>query len=75
MKILKIFFFVIAIKFAIFGQGASVEWSPEMQMKVKAIGAPRVSPDGSHVVYTVVNEVMTADKSEFVTDLARDGRR
>ncbi len=44
-------------------------WSPEMQEKVKAIGAPRVSPDATHVVYTVVNEVMTADKSEFVTQI------
>lgn len=49
-----------------FGQGV---WSPEMQEKVKALGAPRVSPDGSRAVYTIVNEVMTPDKSEFVTQI------
>lgn len=44
-------------------------WSPEMQVKTKAIGAPRVSPDGTRVVYTVNEAVMTADKSEFVTQI------
>ena len=44
-------------------------WDPEMQLKVKAVGAPRVSPDGSRVVYTVNEAVMTPDKSEFVTQL------
>ena len=46
-----------------------VQWTPEMQMKVKTIGGPRVSPDGSRVVYTVIGEVMAADKSEFVTQI------
>lgn len=40
-----------------------------MQIKVKALGSPRVSPDGSRVVYTVAGEVMSADKSEFVTQI------
>jgi len=44
-------------------------WDPEMQMKVKAVGGPRVSPDGKRVVYTVNEAVMTADKSEFVTQI------
>jgi dipeptidyl aminopeptidase/acylaminoacyl peptidase len=44
-------------------------WDPEMQMKVKAVGAPKVSPDGKRVVYTVNEAVMTADKSEFVTQI------
>jgi dipeptidyl aminopeptidase/acylaminoacyl peptidase len=44
-------------------------WTPEMQVKVKALGAPRVSPDGKRVVYTVNEAVMTADKSEFVTQI------
>ncbi len=38
-------------------------------MKTKAIGAPQVSPDGKRVVYTVNEAVMTADKSEFVTQI------
>ena len=44
-------------------------WDPELQMKVKAVGAPRVSPDGSRVVYTVNEAVTTPDKSEFVSQL------
>ena len=44
-------------------------WEPEMQVKLKAVGAPRVSPDGSRVVYTVNEAVTTADKSEFVTQI------
>ncbi|NOT47118.1 MAG: S9 family peptidase [Acidobacteria bacterium] len=48
---------------------AQTAWSPELQVKTKAIGAPRVSPNGKHAIYTVNEAVMTADKSEFVTQL------
>jgi dipeptidyl aminopeptidase/acylaminoacyl peptidase len=44
-------------------------WDPETHLKVKAIGTPRVSPDGKRVVYTVNEAVMTPDKSEFVTQI------
>lgn len=44
-------------------------WTPEMQIKTRTVGAPRISPDGRRVVYTVSDAVMTADKSEFVTQL------
>lgn len=44
-------------------------WDPEMQLKVKALGTPRVSPDGKRMVYAVNDAVMTADKSEFVTQI------
>jgi dipeptidyl aminopeptidase/acylaminoacyl peptidase len=44
-------------------------WDPELQLKVKAVGSPRVSPDGKKMVYTVNEAVMTADKSEFVTQI------
>src|SRR5215470_6261751 len=44
-------------------------WDPEMQLKVKAVGIPRVSPDGKRVVYTVNEAVMTADRSEFVSQI------
>ena len=47
----------------------SVEWSPELQIKLKTVASPRVSPDGKRVVYTVNEAVMTADKSEFVTQI------
>jgi dipeptidyl aminopeptidase/acylaminoacyl peptidase len=44
-------------------------WDPELQLKLKAVGSPRVSPDGKKMVYTVNEAVMTADKSEFVTQI------
>src|SRR5690348_5639156 len=44
-------------------------WDPDLQLKFKAVGAPRVSPDGKKLVYTVNEAVMTADKSEFVTQI------
>src|SRR5689334_5694949 len=48
---------------------AQTSWTPELQLKVKAVGAPRVSPDGRKVVYTVNEAVMTPDRSEFVTQI------
>jgi dipeptidyl aminopeptidase/acylaminoacyl peptidase len=44
-------------------------WTPELSMKVKAVGGVRVSPDGKRVVYTVNEPVMTADKSEYLTNI------
>ncbi|HEX5832863.1 MAG TPA: S9 family peptidase [Pyrinomonadaceae bacterium] len=44
-------------------------WNPELHLKVKAVGTPRVSPDGSRIVYTVNEAVTTPDKSEFVTQI------
>ena len=44
-------------------------WDPELQLKFKAVGSPRVSPDGKKLVYTVNEAVMTADKSEYVTQI------
>ena len=48
---------------------AQTAWDPELQLKLKAVAAPRVSPDGKKLVYTVNEAVMTADKSEFVTQI------
>src|SRR5262249_10431836 len=44
-------------------------WTPELAMKVKAVGGVRVSPDGKKVVYTVNEPVMTAEKSEYLTQI------
>lgn len=59
---------VVIFAGAAFAQ-TTVQWSPELQVKLKAAGTPRVSPDGKRVVYTVSEAVMTADKSEFVTQI------
>jgi dipeptidyl aminopeptidase/acylaminoacyl peptidase len=44
-------------------------WDPELHLKFKAVGTPRVSPDGKRVLYTINEAVMAADKSEFVTQI------
>ncbi|MDQ2921994.1 MAG: S9 family peptidase [Acidobacteriota bacterium] len=44
-------------------------WTPELEMKVNAVGAVRVSPDGRKVAFTVNSAVMTPDKSEFVSQI------
>lgn len=69
-RISFVFAAIIAAAFAIAAQQtAPTAWTPEMQLKVKSLGAPRVSPDGKTVVYTTLNETMTPDKSEFVAQI------
>ena len=54
----------------LFVSGAAAQtWDPELQLKVKAVGTPRVSPDGKKMVYAVNEAVMTPEKSEFVTQI------
>ncbi|MEO6050237.1 MAG: S9 family peptidase [Pyrinomonadaceae bacterium] len=65
----KIIFLIIILSAVSFLADAQATWSPEMQIKVKAIGSPRVSPDTTRIVYTVSNEVLTADKSEYVSQI------
>ena len=48
---------------------APTAWTPELQMKVRTVGPVRVSPDGRRVAYGVTDAVMTADKSEMLTQL------
>ena len=44
-------------------------WTPEESMKVKRVDNVQVSPDGRQVVFTVTEPVMTADKSEYLTQI------
>ena len=47
----------------------STNWTPEQCLKLKNITAVRVSPDGSKVLYTVREAVMTDDRSEYVNQV------
>ena len=60
---------LLVVLFASVVSAQTTGWDPELQLKVKAVGAPRVSPDAKRVVYTVSEAVTTADKSEFVTQI------
>ena len=64
-----VFITLLFLATATAAQNPAGVWTPEMQVKTKAIGSPRVSPDGKRLVYTVNEAVMTADKSEFVTQI------
>lgn len=44
-------------------------WTPELQVKVRVPGSPGLSPDRKQVVFSVSEAVMTADKSEYVSQL------
>jgi dipeptidyl aminopeptidase/acylaminoacyl peptidase/ectoine hydroxylase-related dioxygenase (phytanoyl-CoA dioxygenase family) len=44
-------------------------WTPEISMQVKGVQQARVSPDGCRVAYMVREAVMSAEKSEYVTQL------
>jgi dipeptidyl aminopeptidase/acylaminoacyl peptidase len=45
------------------------QWTPEEQMKVKVVGAVQVSPEGKRVAFTVNEPLMTADKSEYISQI------
>ena len=66
--------FIFAICFAticlkVNAQQSSNIWTPETQLKLKTPSTPVVSPDGKYVAYTVSSAVMTADKSEYNTQI------
>jgi dipeptidyl aminopeptidase/acylaminoacyl peptidase len=44
-------------------------WTPEQMMKMKNISAVVPSPDGSKLLYTVREAVMTEDRSEYVNQV------
>lgn len=70
MKILiNSFAAILILGITISAQTNVPTWTPELQIKTRSVGIPRVSPDGKRVVYTVSSAVMTSDRSEYVTQL------
>jgi dipeptidyl aminopeptidase/acylaminoacyl peptidase len=69
MKALAAISMLVVLFASIVTAQTSATWDPELQLKLKAVGASRVSPDGKRVLYTVSEAVTTADKSEFVTQI------
>ncbi|HKP69906.1 MAG TPA: S9 family peptidase [Pyrinomonadaceae bacterium] len=65
----KSFALSVAVLLLVSFAQSQTAWSPEVQVKTRGLGTPRLSPDAKRVVYTVNDAVMTADKSEFVTQI------
>ena len=69
MSSTKLIFIVVLFLSTTVLVNSQTTWTPEIQVKTRAVGSPRISPDGKRVAYTVNDAVMTADKSEFVTQI------
>ncbi len=65
ISLLVVFVFISATIFA----QPKTNWSPEQCLKLKNISAVVPSPDGSKVLYTVREAVMTDDRSEYVNQV------
>jgi dipeptidyl aminopeptidase/acylaminoacyl peptidase len=65
ISLLVVFVFISATIFA----QTKTNWSPEQCLKLKNISAVVPSPDGSKVLYTVREAVMTDDRSEYVNQV------
>ncbi|HLF45181.1 MAG TPA: S9 family peptidase [Chitinophagaceae bacterium] len=48
---------------------AQKNWTPEQALKIKNITSVLASPDGSKVLYTVREAVMTDDRSEYINQV------
>lgn len=57
--------------FILFGlqNHAQLNWSPEKCLKLKNISSTIVSPDGSKVLYTIREAIMTDDRSEYINNV------
>lgn len=66
---ITLFLFALLPATALAQASSSSGWTPELAMKVRNVGAIRVSPDGRKVVYTINQAVMSPDKSEFISQI------
>ncbi len=63
------FILILLLAPGVLAQATALTWEPELQLKIKLVGTPRVSPDGKRVVYTVSESLTGQDKSEFVSQI------
>ena len=68
MKQISLLILFVFISVSINAQ-TKTNWSPEQCLKLKNISAVAPSPDGSKVLYTVREAVMTDDRSEYVNQV------
>ena len=68
-QVIRFLFGMLIITTSAYSQNKQTNWSPQQCMKLKNITAVRPSPDGSRVLYTVREAVMTADRSEYINQV------
>jgi len=68
MKQVSLLIIFVFISAPIFAQ-TKTNWSPEQCLKLKNISAVVPSPDGSKVLYTLREAIMTDDRSEYVNQV------
>jgi dipeptidyl aminopeptidase/acylaminoacyl peptidase len=66
---MKLKLLLAATLFITVGLSAQTNWSPEQCLKLKNISSTIVSPDGSKVLYTVREAIMTDDRSEYINNV------
>jgi dipeptidyl aminopeptidase/acylaminoacyl peptidase len=62
-------FVLVAASAGAFAQDAPTAWTPELMMNVRPIQTVAVSPDGKRVAFVTSDAVMTAEKSEYVSQI------
>ncbi len=67
MKFRVITFLMLLLSLQLSAQ--TKNWSPEQCLQLKNISATIASPDGSKVLYTVREAVMTDDRSEYINNV------
>ncbi|MFN6245932.1 MAG: S9 family peptidase [Chitinophagaceae bacterium] len=66
MKKYQILLFAFLFPFFVIAQK---NWSPEQVLKIKNISSAQVSPDGTKVVYTIREALMTDERSEYINHI------
>jgi len=66
MKKYQVLLFVTLSPFVLLAQK---NWSPEQVLKIKNISSAEVSPDGTKLVYTIREAVMTEDRSDYINQI------
>jgi dipeptidyl aminopeptidase/acylaminoacyl peptidase len=64
----KVLIVIFAVLF-VYSTSAQKNWTPEQCLKIKNITAVVPSPDGSKILYTVREAVMTDDRSEYINQV------
>ncbi len=60
---------LVVILFITAHSSAQTNWSPEQLLRLKNISSTVVSPDGTKVLYTIREAIMTDDRSEYINNV------